>query len=127
MSNKFDFFKPEDFDVKPYWTALPLDGDLAATLANEKLNALIKSWPTVYGKKANNFSASAAQLIDDDFKARLAFIEPIVKEPCKHEPEMRVITNSNNLVDINAISTMIYGAKKCRHCGVELQATWSAK
>jgi hypothetical protein len=43
-------------------------------------------------------------------KARLAFIEPIAKEDCKHEP----------------IESVMIG-HICMYCGVKLQATWTEK
>jgi HNH endonuclease/AP2 domain len=43
----------------------------------------------------------------------LAFVEPIVKEPCKHEP-----TWTNGGIEL---------LEKCKHCGIKLIATWSEK
>lgn len=103
-----NFFKPEDFQSQTVWA--PHSKSLA-TIANEKLNALFESWPVVYvrpGPKMG-FVASSLYLNErDTHKARLAFIEKIVKEPCKHEP--RLLSDGNSY--------------KCKHCGVELQATW---
>jgi len=56
-------------------------------------------------------------------KARLAFIEEIKKEPCKHEPEDIQIFNASG----NYRFSFGAGISKCKYCGVELQATWSEK
>lgn len=84
----------------------------------EKLNALIESWPVVYvrpGPKMG-FVASSLYLNErDTHKARLAFIEKIVKEPCKHEPSNLFLNDPRT-----------YEAK-CKHCGVKLVAEWRAK
>lgn len=47
-------------------------------------------------------------------KAYLAFVEPIKKERCKHQPEI-TIANAN---------TPSYFLPKCKYCGVALKATW---
>lgn len=89
-----------------------------------KLNALIESWPVVYlDEDPRNYDGSFVHYAcssekDEDSKLRafLMFIEEIVKEPCKHEPDLDKygIGNGN-------LST------RCKHCNVELQATWTAK
>lgn len=108
-----NIFKPEDFDDNaggygPYC-------EQHAELANKKLNALFESWPVVYvrpGPKMG-FVASSLYLNErDTHVARLAFIEEIVKEPCKHEPDFL---------------NWGYERQKCKHCGVELVAEWKAK
>lgn len=118
MSKLKDFFKPEDF-CKDNWTAK--FSDEMAKISNEKLNALIESWSVVYGTMdvgesnfwSEGFSGS------DTHKARLAFIEEIVKEPCKHEPAVYLdgLNGERQTILVNF----------CIHCGVELQATWSEK
>lgn len=102
-----EFFKPEDF---PNVIGLR---DEAAEDANKKLQKLIESWPRVYGQKGNSLEGFQSwEMSDSTHKARLAFIEPIVKEPCQHEPDF-----------IN----WGYKNPKCKHCGVELIAKWEEK
>lgn len=88
----------------------------------EKLNALIDSWPVVYThsafEKPGYWGPIEQSQYDDTHKARLAFIEPIVKEPCKHEPASDRLKKDPML---SLVST------KCLNCGVELKATWSGK
>ena len=62
-------------------------------------------WDT-FDKKDNNEYAT--------HKARLMFIEEIVKESCKHEPYKNTLTRAYQSVD-------------CKHCGVELVADWKVK
>lgn len=52
-------------------------------------------------------------------KARLAFVEPIVREECAHEP-MSVFDSSGQKID---------GAyrNKCTICGAHLEAKWVSK
>lgn len=76
-----------------------------------KLNALIESWPVVYGTKDNNgqhFHENPNGNYNPTHKARLAFIEEIVKE-CKHEP--------------NVLNQKL-GGWFCKTCGVEIYAEW---
>lgn len=111
-----NFFKPQDFENLSviYYKAAP---ETAAEIANYKLEKLIESWPVVYGtiilEVQHNYTSGQGGA--DTHKARLAFIEPIVREPCKHEPAWGVHLSfrENNAV--------------CRHCNIELTATWSAK
>lgn len=111
-----EFFKPEDFERKVPW-------DLTAGLlrqrfcdvANEKLNKLIESMPTVYGKgnqwdQTDNRPDSYAGCTH---KARLAFIEELPKKQCEHKPK------------ITASHKGFLFKNTCEKCGVELQATWS--
>jgi hypothetical protein len=125
MSNtKKGFFKPEDFFsrtliqeyIGSHVTGKLVNCEDAAIFANEKLNALIESWPVVYAymgparRPGGMWIIDGQQDADSTHKARLAFIEPIVKEPCKHEP----------------IESVMIG-HICMHCGVKLQATWTEK
>lgn len=114
-------FKPEDFEINeliregnggiPY-----ISTPNAAKIGNEKLNELIESWPVVYGAigtKSHSWqSYPPGTFIQENYthKARLAFIEELPKEPCKHKPMGPV-------------------DKKyaCIHCGIELVANWTAK
>jgi len=110
-----DFFKPEDFQGQDFFTLYRCEE--MAKAANEKLNKLIESWPVVYGYSTKSVAPwSADRCNSDTHKARLAFVEEIVKEPCKHEPDLLEMFQKSGLQN-----------SKCKHCGVELQATWSEK
>jgi len=114
-----DFFKPEDFALNEddsYTTIYT-----AASLANEKLFLLIESMPVVYGDTVGPWSRATHHRATH--KARLAFVEEIVKEPCKHEPDKVGLFNN---FDNPSQPHFAYNSK-CKHCGVELQATWSEK
>jgi hypothetical protein len=127
------FFKPEDFHR--YWSDKEscCSPAQAAETANEKLNALIESWPMVYLNDHRNINSgirfiSTEQTKLNTHKARLAFVEKIVKEPCKHEPINTVITDRHKVDLEREIAFNRYpGVSRCKHCGVELQATWSEK
>lgn len=90
----------------------------------EKLNELIESWPVVYKYSDSPnwmpndkpMSEKDGRFFSFDQKARLAFIEEIVKEPCKHEPRRWA-----NICEGETFEPI------CFHCGVELKATWSEK
>lgn len=73
-----NFFNSEDFGFED--TAWP---SRIADRANKKLNALIESWPVVTGycDDAGDLWYGNDGSISDTHKARLAFIEEIVKEP----------------------------------------------
>ena len=60
---------------------------LAAIIANEKLRKEAEKWPVVYGQQMhmeNYIKWTESENSRASFKARLAFIEEIKKEPCKH-------------------------------------------
>jgi len=106
-----DFFKPEDFHCFWMGKESSCSPAQAAEIANEKLNALILSWPLVY------WCGQEELIYREHIKgathcARLALIEEIVKEPCKHEPAH--FESGDQQIN-------------CKYCGVELQATWSEK
>ena len=103
-----DYFKPADFVF-----GLDSRNEEAAQIANEKLNKLIESWPVVYFENATSRIRHCSEIKHDTdtHSARLAFIEPIVIKECIHEP----VTHGGLI------------GYKCKHCGVELQATWSEK
>lgn len=109
-----DFFKPEDFkDCE--------DNGLSCVRANEKLNKLIESMPVVYQlePKTNYGWYQEKDHYKNKYKyqARLAFIEEIKKECPMHEPRVSLGIGMND-----------YEYKAfCKHCKVELQATWSEK
>ncbi len=111
----------------------------AVSIAQAKHDAfmkeLIESWPVVRGYKSasDGMMYWHEHLMNDTHKARLAFIEEIVKEPCKHEPEMFEIQQGfkgglwNKPMEILSQQNGKLIGNKCRHCGVELQATWTEK
>lgn len=111
-----DFFKPEDFEPSEGGYSLY---ELAANIANEKLNELIKCSPTIYNRPGEYLCRQE----NATHRAKMMFIEEIKKEPCNHEPI---------LYSVNAIfrpegrlpSDEHY---RCKHCGVELVAEWSEK
>jgi len=136
MSKMKDFFKPEDF-IAPYGYAglNRMEADLAANAANEKLNKLMKSWPIVYGHGETpgasslwNMNGPEKERAPHTHKARLAFIQELPKEPCKHEPVNTIFTDRHKIDLENEIAFNRQPSKShCKHCGVELQATWSEK
>jgi hypothetical protein len=118
LFNAKDFAKndPEVISADKYF-----HNEYAAIIANEKLNALIESWPVVLQYKEGITSHWNTEDVfgrpdNPTHTARLAFIEEIKKE-CKHEPEIHY----DGEFDISCL------IPKCKHCRVELQATWSEK
>lgn len=90
----------------------------AANIANEKLNALIESCPKVYCNADADgilFEWQQDSYPGATHVARLAFIKEITKEPCKHEPKY------NMMIEIGDSKEYF----TCKHCGIELKATWS--
>jgi hypothetical protein len=85
MSQGFKFFTPEDFicRINDYMTRIKI-----SDIANAKLQQLIEASPVVYGRHwyMENITRWSEQQLDNSTeKARLMFIEPIVKEECKHK------------------------------------------
>lgn len=116
-----DFFKPEDFSGL-------MTNQAIAKEANEKLNKFIESCPIVYcDNEYTSWSQLKSPTFSDKKKARLAFIEEIKKEPCKHEPFVQVELCRNEFKETGAHFQGPYYRAQCRHCGVELQATWTPK
>ena len=124
-----NFFKPEDFESLLYNELSEQNHIQACNIANIKLNILTKSWPAVYKysddskwiTNEESMSAKDERFFDFDQKARLAFVEEIVKEQCKHEP---------NQLEPTMFLTRDgwqYQKVKCIHCGIELVAEWKAK
>jgi hypothetical protein len=98
----------------------------------EKLNKLIESWPVVYALENNSqwYMNQYAFPIAATRKARLAFIEEIVKEPCKHEVVFTDIKINWGIKQSSAPNWRFNDNElvhTCRDCKVELQATWSEK
>jgi hypothetical protein len=115
-----NYFKPKDFEHLKMSDYYPIE--IAAELANKKLNTLIESWPVVYIASKDSAIYFREQT-GNTHKARLAFIEPIVKEPCKHEP----VEIENNLVLTTYPPQYPPKKYKCKHCGVELVAEWKTR
>lgn len=108
-------FKPEDFDgfVKGAYPLGMTAMDAIALFANIKLEKWLESWPIIFLTQTplgNLTGQSVLQYPHQTHKARLAFIEEIVKEPCRHE------------VDCPSSKR-----PSCVYCGVELVAEWKAK
>ena len=117
-----DLFKPEDFlDTMVTLDYIP---KCAAKIANKKLNKLIETWPEVYFNKdltfvdKNPLSTKYEPGLHDS-KARFAFLEEIVKEPCKKHSPISTFYDENEI--------RIIGPALCEHCGVELIADWKSK
>lgn len=111
---KKDLFKPEDFENDGGLESFS-DREIAADFANEKLNSLLKSSPTLYGYGIGACLPSIWNMNkqgDETHSAYLMFTKELPKEPCKHEPGEYDVHWKNSL---------------CKHCHVELQATWSEK
>jgi len=105
-------FKPEHFSRHVAKISI-------AEEANAVLDTLIEAAPVVY-----EFTNSASiqswihiEAIGATRKARLIFIEPIVKEPCKHEPMQAFDCDGEKIKNAYVL--------KCTICGAALQATWS--
>jgi hypothetical protein len=111
-----DYFTKHDFEITATM-AIPYVFEVCAHIANEKLNKLIESSPVVYcDNEYTSWSQLKSPTFSDKKKARLMFIEEIVKECVKHEP-IKFQYDEGHLA-MNPI---------CAHCGVELVAFWSVK
>lgn len=95
----------------------------------EKLNKLIEASQTVYGYGITpmasslwNMNGPEEERCPHTHQAKLMFMEPI-KQPCKHEP---VTLRIHSDLDIYGEEFREFKTT-CKHCGVELQATWSEK
>lgn len=116
------FFKPEDF-TSAMCTSRYIPENVAE-LANAKLEKLIESWPVVYGIGSIDKAAwTSAPINNAEHKARLAFIEPLLREPCKHEP----VWENQASLSTGLISPTYFGNAHCHKCGIELIATWKIK
>lgn len=131
-----DLFTTEDFiEANTYFKYVnkTITLEVAAKLANLKLNKIIDSWPTVTAwKGSSNADGSGIRPLKIDWcemqdipnqthKARLAFIEEIVKEPCQHEPITYPFDVTGPFGKTKILSS------QCQHCGVELVAEWKQK
>ena len=114
-----NFFKPEDFFAAiQYSNGAEECKKKIATIANNKLQELIDASPVVYGSNQASTWTKETWKTDTN-KARLMFIEPIVKRECTHEPSVETcIIRGDGL--LKEFST----SGKCRHCGVKLKAKW---
>lgn len=110
-------FKPEDFKEQSFAGTTTIIQ--AAYDANKRLAEMLSSATVVYNnEKSPKYNWSPTLIHDDTHKALLINIEPIVKEPCKHEDFMEY---PRGVVGV----WPKYG--KCNECGVELVAEWKAK
>lgn len=109
-------FKPEDFNFPETMSAAYLP-DRAASLANEILQREIEKWPVVVQMEpqTNYGWYEEREHYREQYKriGRVAFIEEIKKEPCKHEPKRNFQNGAEMLPE-----------PKCYHCGVKLVAEW---
>lgn len=105
-----DIFSPEDFVIVGAENTYSAMKKTMAKIANEKLNKLIESWPElfmIYDVTSDRFMINQEK---HTHKARLAFIEELPKELCKHEPR-----------GFNA------SGFECKYCGVDIVANWEEK
>lgn len=110
------FFTPDDFRYKLFKGIDTCVSEQACEIANQKLNTLIKSWPVVYKFNQSWLSLKGT---DGTHQARLAFIEEIKREPCKHEPKPLRCRKVN--AETGEVS---YEGYICIYCNVELKAEW---
>ncbi len=107
-------FKLKDFNT--YHTPSKESQQVMVDIANHIINKLINESITVYGTMTDNgFMGShpylTGPLSKDTHKAKLMFIEELLKEECKHEN----------------VSTHNYVNGQCDDCGAELVSTWEIK
>jgi hypothetical protein len=130
-------FEPSDFP-----NLIGHDKHDAVLCAKEKLAKLIEGWPVVWFNDDKTMSpyweASSRQDKKHTHKAYLAFIEPIKREPCKHEPEEYEIevnyeggcySPKLGTFEMKKIANIkqLFKEYKCKHCGISLEATWKEK
>lgn len=112
---KKPFFEPIDFKMDGMQTVSFVT---ASQIANEKLEKEIQSWVTVYGSN-DYITGSSFWRLNKTLKAnrvaKLAFIEELPKKECDHEPSRALEIRDPH---------PIY---RCKHCGVQLFASWSTK
>ncbi len=91
----------------------------------EKLNKLIDVSPTVYGYGITPMASSLWNMNGPEkeqgphtHQAKLVFIEPIVKETCKHVAYLKYVPYGEGCYPNYA---------RCEKCGTELKATWREK
>lgn len=108
-------FKPEDF-VYGMDRAVDHRAELTANIANAKLAKLIDEAPVIYSEGvdvSSNPKHQSWSFIPSKFQtysAKLMFITELLKKECEHEA---------NVLDIH------WKSVTCKHCGVEIKATWS--
>jgi len=122
------FFTPDDFPTVKVGGIIDkfVYKSDAAQIANAKLERLIESWPAAYANPDYDdtlFDWQIDSYPNATHKARLAFIEPLLREPCKHEP----VWESKSAILPGLISPTAFPTARCSKCNVELIATWSAK
>jgi len=122
---KKQILSPEDFDSMISYPGQMDAKAVVAHIANTKLEKLMESWPVIMSSNENAWWYRADETVKfsayPTHQARLAFIEPIKRECVKHEAEVQVLHDAEGTI----FFTPGYG--KCKHCGVELEATWKVK
>lgn len=111
-------FKPEMFD-EVFGGLKCLEAKKCADIANKRLAEMLLSATVVWGSSKKMFNPTTNKTIFDTHKALLINIEPIVKEPCKHEPFQ--FDPEKPQLGIGVTNN------RCRFCNVALVAEWKAK
>ena len=106
-------FSPYDFNNAPFDQLKP---EVCAAVANLKLEKLIESWPVVYGMHDDRKNYSKWRDNSHTHQARLAFIEELPKEPCKHQ-----------IIEYSVKGCQPVTTGKCGICGVALVAEWKER
>lgn len=127
---KKDFFKPEDFESYVWaWDPKHPSSERCAELANKKIAELIDSWPTVYADVPTMLMYSQAKWdgnpllhVQDlhPYTAKLAFIQELPKEPCKHKVAMQRYGGADWI-----IATESDGTFTCGSCGAKVAMEWT--
>lgn len=112
--NKKELFKPENFR---HIVHKEIEQQMADH-CNAILQREVEKWPVVLQYKEGitshwNTVDVLGRPDNPTHTARLAFIEEIKKEPCKHEPKRNFQNGAEMLPE-----------PKCYHCGVKLVAEW---
>lgn len=124
---KKPFFEPIDFTLNgdPV-DSIEITPFFAAKQANAKLEKEIQSWKVVYGVCEDkdtpllpSLEWSFIKSPNDTHAAKLAFIEELPKKECEHEAKTMFV-DGLGLVNLSEHTI-------CKHCGVQLSASWSAK
>lgn len=116
-----DYFKAEDFQIENVFgdSKLAIEQKVAM-IANEKLYSLIQLWPKYYCKESlgTYHTFTIERFKDSTHIFRIAFIEPIVKEQCKHRVKQMSWVEENGVELFHA---------RCEMCGAELISEWKVK
>ena len=93
---------------------------MSAEQAAEQANAIAESWPIIHVRiDDGGIDWGWENIPMSTHRARLAFIEKIEKEPCKHEPmEWKITANMSGITLFKTI---------CKHCRKEIEAELSVE